>query len=64
MVCPVDLVRLAQTALLVLLVQKVVVESKECLEMMDQPVDRDQRELKVNEDSRDQLVCPFEANPV
>jgi len=61
-VCPDDLVHLAQTALLVLLAQKVVAENKECLEMMDQSVDQEQRELKVNADSRDQPVCPFEAN--
>jgi hypothetical protein len=61
-VCPDDLVHLAQTALLVLLAQKVVAENKECLEMMDQSVDQEQRELKVNADSRDQPVCRFEAN--
>lgn len=63
MVCPDDLVHLAQTALLVLLAQKVVAENKECLEMMGQSVDQEQRELKVNADSRDQPVCRFEANP-
>lgn len=63
MVCLEDLVHLAQTALLVLLVQKVVAENKECLEMMGQSVDQEQRELKVNADSRDQPVCRFEANP-
>lgn len=63
MVCLEDLVHLAQTALLVLLAQKVVAENKECLEMMGQSVDQEQRELKVNADSRDQPVCRFEANP-